>query len=67
MIVYKTFMGTSRTCEVLELFDDDPSGREGFYARILNSGEDVWGYDDQITGYVPRAHIPMGNHKGERV
>ena len=56
IIVYTDFLGCRRTVKIEGQYDDIKNGRPGFDAIIISStnrddakGDDVWGYDDQIT------------------
>jgi hypothetical protein len=48
-ITYRPFGGGIRIVVVEEREDDIKNGRPGFVGKTT-SGEDVWGYDDQIIG-----------------
>ena len=48
-IVYYTFGGLYRTVVVTYRDEDIKNGHPGFDGVMVDTGEDVWGYDDQIV------------------
>jgi hypothetical protein len=53
IIKYRPFTGPVRKVVVEDREEDVKNGRPGFVGTTT-SGEDVWGYDDQIIEVVKR-------------
>lgn len=47
-VTYRTFMGGTRTVTVTNREDDVKNGLPGFDGIIEETGETVWGMDNQI-------------------